>query len=169
MLDVSKSPELQAAIYAMKSADRGLRLGIYATARERMVPLWVPELEKRAATDFDRAVIVKGARVSVGTEGFNVLAAQSGKALAGGFVPNLQWYADEFGARRHKVTFTQRSRKGTRYERTETVGRQLPGRVKDGRIGFASASAIGTQLVGVWVVAIVDTYRELPFASEPTA
>jgi hypothetical protein len=167
VLDVSKSPELQAAIYAMKSADRDLRLNIYATARERMVPLWVPELEKRSATDFDRAVIVKGARVSVGTEGFNVLAATSGKALSGGFVPNLQWYADEFGARRHKVTFEQRSPLGTRYQVTKTVGRQLPGRVKDGRIGFAAASAVGTKLVAVWVTSIVDDYRALPCCSEP--
>ena len=164
MIDVRQSPELQAALFAMKAADRGLRLDIYAEARSTMVPQWTAELEKHAQTPFDRAVILKGARVSVGTQGFNVLAAQSSKALSGGFVPSANWYADEFGARRHSVTFKQHSRAGNEYERTMVAGRQLPGRVKDGRIAFKSASIVGTHLVGVWVVAIVTVYTRVPGA-----
>lgn len=159
-IDVRQSPELQAAILGIRAANRDLRRRIYADARANVGGLWTPALERRASTTLDRRVILKGARVAVGTSGFTVKAATSRKALSGGLIPANQWPAVEFGARRRKATFPSTSRKGRRYMVTRTINRGLPGRVPHGRIAFDAASEIGTKLVGSFVTSIVTTYQE---------
>lgn len=145
----------------MKAAGKDLRKNLYADARQQLGDAWLPALRKRAKTKTETAVIVKGARVKVSTEGFSVTAATSTRALRGGLRPVEHWHAWEFGGRRRKATIRTRSPKGKPYTVTKTINRQLPGRVKDGRIAFDAASEIGTRLVASFVVSVVGTYRRL--------
>jgi hypothetical protein len=157
VIDVRRSPELQAAILACKRVDGDLRKAIYAASRQSVNALWVPALGRRARTLRAQRVIVKGARAAIRTDGFTLHAATSRRALSGGLVPATEWQGDEFGARTRKATFTQRSRLGKSYRVSKTVNRQFPGRTKDGRIAFDAASEVGTKTVAAWVQAVVTT------------
>lgn len=160
MLDVRKSRELQAAIYAVRQANREVRLDIYKRARAELGGEWVPALRQRATTPMQQAVLAKGARARVGTDGFRMMAATSRRRLSGGLIPADQWAGSEFGARNRRATFQTRSRKGKTYTVTKTINRQFLDRSKDGRVAFDAASALGTRLVRLWVRVVVDAYRD---------
>jgi hypothetical protein len=157
VIDVRRSPELQAAILACKRVDAPLRKAIYAASRESVNALWKPALERRARSNRAQRVIVKGARAAIRTDGFSLMAATSRKALSGGLVPADEWQGDEFGARTRKAEFTQRSRLGKTYRVSKTVNRQFPGRTREGRIAFDAASEVGTKTIAAWVTAVVTT------------
>lgn len=160
MLDVRKSPELQAAILGMKRANKEIRLEIYKRARTELGGEWVPALQSRASSLAEQRVLVKGARTKVSTEGFSMVAATSNKQLSGGLVPSRDYAGFEWGARTRRETFSQRSPKGRRYEVTKMINRQFHGRQKEGQIVMESASKLGTRLVALWVKTIVETYRD---------
>lgn len=161
MLSVEDSRQLQAAILATKAAGRDLRREIYKEARQELGNDWLPALRRRAASRLDRAVMLRGARATVGTDGFRVLAATSRRAFRpGGMVPADDWPGVEFGARNARVRYRRRNRRqGGTHSVTRTVNRQFRGRTKNGRIAFDAASEIGTRLVAVWVASIVRIYR----------
>ena len=160
MIKVQESRELQAALLAYRAADRDLRREINAEARAELVDAWLPALRQRATRPLDRAVMLRGARASVGNDGFRVLAATSRRPFrTGGLVPAYDWPGVEFGARRVRARYNRVSPRGTRHTVTRTLNRQFVGRVKQGRIAFDAASEIGTRLVAVWVRAIVNVYR----------
>ena len=158
MLDVRRSPELQAAILGLKQAEREVRLDIGKDARKSLRPLWTEALNGFVETRMDNRIIVKGARVAVGTRQVSLKAATSTKPLSGGLIPSEKWHVVELGARRHKKTIQARSKLGTLYTYSRTVNRQLPGRVKHGRVAFAAASIVGTKLVGIWLRTIVSHF-----------
>jgi hypothetical protein len=160
MLDIRKSRELQAAILATRAANRDVRLDIYKRARQELGGEWVPALRARASTRMQEAVLVKGARTRVGLDGFRMMAATSRRRLKGGLLPADEWAGNEFGARTRQATFTTHSRNGKAYTVTKMVNRQFQARVKDGRVAFDAASALGTRLVRLWVRVIVDAYRD---------
>jgi hypothetical protein len=160
VLDVRKSPELQAAILGMKRANKEVRLEIYKRSRAQLGNQWVPALQSRASGAFEQRVLVKGARTKVSTEGFSMVAATSNKKLSGGLVPSSEYAGAEWGARTRRDTFQQRSPKGTPYTVTKTINRQFRGRQKEGQIVMESASKLGTRLVALWVQIIVTTYRD---------
>lgn len=166
MIDVRKSPELQAAILGMRRAATDLRRDIYAESRSQLGGAWLPALQARAETKLEQRLILKGARVKVGTDGFNVMAAQSTKALRNGLVPAADWPGGEFGARTRMATYQRRSPLGRMHSVTRRVNRQFRARVKNGRIAFDAASEIGTKLVAVWVTVIVTKVREWAGAEE---
>lgn len=160
MLSVKDSRELQAAILATRAAGKDLRRALYADARSELGNAWLPALQRRTASRMDRAVMLRGARVQVGGDGFRVMAATSRRAIKpGGLVPADDWAGVEFGARTARARYNRRSRNGGTHTVTRTVNRQFRGRVKQGRIAFDAASELGTRLVAVWVSSIVSTYR----------
>lgn len=159
-IDVRGSRELQAAIYAVRQANREVRLDIYKRSRQELGGEWVPALRQRATSRFQEAVLVKGARTRVGLNGFSMTAATSRRALSGGLVPADQWQGAELGARARRATITTRSRKGKSYQVTKMINRQFPSRSKDGRVAFDAASVLGVRLVRLWVRVVVDTYRD---------
>jgi hypothetical protein len=159
MLDVRRSPELQAALLGLKQAERVVRLDINKDARKGLSPLWAEALRGNSETRLDDRVITKGARVAVGVRQVSLKAATSNRPLKGGLIPSRLWYAVEFGARRRQVQVQAVSPRGTAYSYTRTVNRQLPGRVRNGRVAFEAASGIGTKLVGIWLGTIVDAFR----------
>jgi hypothetical protein len=161
-IDVRESPELQAAIIALRRMRSDLRPALYKEARVQVGGLWLPALRSRASTLLEQRVMLPGARVKTSATGFSVLAANSNKKLRGGLVPsiNSNWAGAEFGAKEKPRTYQRRSVLGRTHSVTRTVGSQWRSRVKDGRIAFDAASEIGTKLVAVWVVVVVTQIRD---------
>lgn len=157
LIDVRRSPELQAAILAMRRVGPDLRKAVFAASRREVNALWLPALQRRAGRSMDRAIIVKGARAAVRVDGFQLMAATSRRPLRGGLVPTEQWAGAEFGARTRRATFEQTSPRGKRYSVTKMVNRQFRGRQRDGQIAYDAASEVGTKTVAAWVTAIVQT------------
>lgn len=160
MLDVQKSPELQAAIFALKSVRADVRRDINKEARSKLGGLWVPALQRRAATSLEQRIILPGAKARAGGEGFSMVAASSSRKLRGGLVPAQDYAGAEFGATPKTATFQRRSRRGRVHQVTATVNRQFRGRSKNGRIAFDAASELGTKLVASWVVALVTILKK---------
>lgn len=159
MLDVRQSPELQAALLAIRGAERSLRLDINKEARTRVNPVWRAALASRATRSLDAAIITKGARVTVGSDRITLNAATSGKQLSGGLEPLSQWQAEEFGMRPRFRNVHTHSPLGKPYIARKTLGRQFPARQKDGRVGFDAASEVGTRIVVIWLETVVDAFR----------
>lgn len=159
MIDVRRSPELRAAIYACKRVDSDMRKAIYQATRESVNPLWTPALARRARTRLQQVVIVKGARVAVRTDGFSLMAATSRRPLRNGLIPadRPNWPAAEFGARNRRAEVQTHSRLGKPYTVSKVLNRQFPGRTKDGQVAFDAASEVGTKTVRAWVLAVVQT------------
>ncbi|WP_345751379.1 hypothetical protein [Microbacterium rhizophilus] len=163
MLDVMKSRELQATIFALRTARAEIRRDINKHARQLIRPMWREELSTRAANQLERQVIVNRASATPSDRGFKLRAATGG-ALSGGLVPSFEWQAAEFGMTPRRVTVEQRSRKGKRFTRTTTVGKQFRSRSSDGMIAFDAASKVGTRLVATWVRTVVEQLAKLPGA-----
>lgn len=159
MLDVRKSPTLQAAVLGVHQANREIRTNINKNTRKQARPLWSQALASRAAGTRQNRVLVAGAKVTVSARGIGVRAATSSRPLSGGLVPSTEWHGDEFGMQNQKRSHTQKSRKGTSYTLTRMTGRQFKGRKKHGYVAFDAASEVGTRLVGIWVKTIVDEFR----------
>lgn len=160
MIDIRESRELQATILAIKNAEPELRKQLYANARRELGSAWLPALQERVRTNLERRILLKGARVRVGQDGFRVMAATSQKKLSGGLIPASDWPGAEFGARNARVRYNRRSAAGTLHTVTRTVNRQFRGRQKHGQIAFDAASDLGTKLVASFVHTIVATYRD---------
>ncbi|EQM75921.1 MULTISPECIES: hypothetical protein [Microbacterium] len=162
MLDVRRSPELQATILSLRRAQRDVRLDINKAARGRLTPLWRQELNARARSNLEREVITSGARVAATDRGVTLHAATRRRPLSGGLVPSLEWAGAEFGANTRRIQVSQRSRGGTRYTRPLTINRQFDSRSSEGQVAFAAASDTGTQLVALWVDTVIDQFRQIP-------
>ena len=153
-VDVRRSPELQAALLAVRRAPRELTREINKDARKRINADWITALQGRAVTRADRRVIVQGARTSVGAQQITVRAATSTRPLSGGLIPAYQWQGHEYGMTPRAANV--RNRRGTTFSRV--VGRQFAARQKTGRVaGPAGAEVIG-KAIGYWVVTIVDNF-----------
>jgi len=159
MLDVQRSPELQAAILGMRNAERQVRLDINKEARKTVKPMWLDALRSRSNSRADETILVKGSRVAIGARQVSLRAATSRRPLSGGLIPAENWPAQEFGMRTRKATMAATSRKGNRYQVTKTIGRQFPNRTKEGRVAFDASSAVGTKIVASWVRTVVDGFR----------
>ncbi|MFV0315494.1 MAG: hypothetical protein ACK5O2_00835 [Microthrixaceae bacterium] len=100
-INVADSPELLAVILTLKRSGAAVRKEMRAAARAEANPQWKPAVEAAATTRLQRAVIAKGARVKVGMQDFELLAATSRRPLSGGLVPAAQWAGAEYGAKRY--------------------------------------------------------------------
>lgn len=162
MLSILDNPQLQATILAMKRAPTEVRSAMTAAARSEVTPAWRKELEARTTPGFERTVMLRGAGANVSTNGIGVRAATSRRKLAGGFIPADDWPGVEFGARTFRARYNRRNPGGGgTHTVTRTLNRQFRGRVKEGRIAFDAASAVGRRYVAESVVAIVGTLRKL--------
>lgn len=158
-IDVRGSRELQATIFAMKAAGRGLRKQLYADARTTLRDAWTDELRNRADTRLQQKVLVSTARTRVSTQGFQVTTAKAKRKLRGGLVPARDWAAVELGAATKRVDVEGRSRKGRQYRYQRVQNLMHKERRRAGYVAFPAASAVGRRLVALWVQSIVRTYR----------
>lgn len=156
MLDVKRSPELQATILSLKQAERGVRLGINKQARSQVNPLWRSAVTGRARTTLQRSVIASGMRATASDRGVSLLAATSGRPLSGGLVPSANPWGAEQGSR---IRRTIASRKGITYPLW--TGKQWLERSPHGVVAYDAASEVGTKIVALWVNTVVDEFRAI--------
>ncbi|QBE48749.1 hypothetical protein EVS81_07820 [Leucobacter triazinivorans] len=150
MLDVRKSPELQAVILLLKTAAAPVRKEMRAGARRELNATWKPTLQQFAKTAQQQKVIVRGARAKVGSDNFQMLAATSRRSLSGGLNPATQWHGAEFGANPKRVEVSIRGNR-----RTQIAGRNFGPRQQRGKVAFPAARKVGPRIVAAWVNGIV--------------
>lgn len=160
MLSVNDDGRLQAAVLALKAADRDIRTAINQATRDQVAPLWTRAVEAKAQTTVDRAVLARSARVKAGNPP-QATAGTSTRRLRGGLVPADHWAGFEFGGFHAKqTTYRRKSRKGGSHKVTRHTQRQLPQRASNGRVALPAFAEIAPKAVSMWVAIIVKTYSE---------
>lgn len=161
MIDVGRAPaQVRAAVLALKRAGRDLRSDINKATRAEMTPVWKSLVESAARTSQDTAVLAKGARIKAGNPPAGQ-AATSRRALSGGLKPADNWQSIEFGADRNKTsTYTRKSKNGGSHQVTRHASKQLPQRIRTGRVVYPALAQIGPRLASLWVQIIVRKYAE---------
>lgn len=159
MLDVQQSPELQAALLAVKQANRGIKRDINRDARRRLGPIWQQQLAAKATSLVDRRAILPGARVQVGDRRITAKAATSNRALSGGLVPSIDYGPLEWGANRKQASVEARSSKGKAYRYQRTQGGQFRPWSREGHVAMRAVGDTITEAVGIWVQTIVGYFR----------
>jgi hypothetical protein len=137
-LDVSRSAELQAALLALRAADRDIRSDINKDARNELNPEWQQQLQAKVSTKLERAALLPGARLSFGTRGGGALA--STRKLSGGLVPKRDYGPVEFGSSRSK-----QFRAFNRY----------------GYVAHQAAPKVIRRAVAIWVTTIVQKFAQV--------
>lgn len=158
MLDVRRSPELQAALLGVRQAHPVVGREINKEARRTLNPDWTAALKGEATSRADDRIIVQGAKTAVSTRQVSVKAATSGRPLSGGLVPKYQWQGQEFGMTEKMVIVKSTSSRGRQFSGPRIVGRQFPARTKFGRVAYAAAGKVGTRLVRGWVQVIIKHF-----------
>lgn len=165
MLSVDDSPQLQAAVLAMKSADRDLRKRINDATRQTMNPVWKSLVEGHMAGTSVMAnrVLNKGVRIAAGNPP-RAVAASSKRAVGDGkrVTPAAHWPGYEFGADRNAYSRYERknrTRSGYHVVERRTM-RHLPPRTRQGRHVYPAFADIGPRMVSLWVQLIVKTYHD---------
>lgn len=160
-ISVRDADELQAAVLALKLADRDLRREINRATVAVGNRIWKPLVAAHATRAMDARVLVPGARVKAGNPPTAVAAASRrpiGRTRR--LVPADSWHAFEFGASDREVTYDRRSRKGTVHRVTRHTRRQLPPRIRAGRVVFPAFAETAPRIVSLWVQLIVKKYAE---------
>lgn len=165
MISVKGSRELQAVVLALKVVDQNLRPEMYARTRQHILPDWTSSIQERInARDNSKlhtALLMKGTRVGVGTQGVNVTAAASTKAIRKGSTlsPAGNFYLAEFGANPKEVNVRGR-RGGTQYEYQRKVNTGFLSRSRKGRFAYRAADEIISRSVALWVQTVVQVINE---------
>lgn len=159
MLDVGQAPDaLRALSAALAGAGPELRRQINTRTRQEMNPVWRSEVASRARTPLDRATVGSGVRVRAGNPPA-LLAAQSRRPTSGGLVPAADWPGVEFGAtdRNRRTTYTRRVPGGGTTSVTRRTRRQMPARVRTGRIAYPAVKATAPRMASLWAATAVKT------------
>lgn len=165
MLSVKGSRELQAVVLALKSVETELRPEMYRRTREKILPDWAGGIQEKINAKpyakVNTALLMKGTRVAVGTQGVDVLAAQSTRPVSRGstLTPKQNWAAAEFGTKPRKATI--RGRRGdTRYDYQRTIMTGFLPNNRKGKFAFRTAEEIVTRSVAMWVQTVVQVMNE---------
>jgi hypothetical protein len=158
VLDVRKSPELQAAVLALKTAERQIVRDINKDARAQLAPVWQQQLVQKARSPLEQAVMAKGPKVSISDRRVRVQAATSRRALSGGLVPAEQYAGVEWGARPQVKEIAGKSPRGRAYRYKRTVNRQFRARTKQGHVAMRAAGDVGPAIVSAWLRIVVGHF-----------
>lgn len=157
-LDVKKSRELLATIYAIRSLDRTIAKMNRQETKRIAAPEWKKALAERADTRLEHRVIVDTSVVSVSDQNVRIQSASKGRALSGGLAPKADYPAIEFGAdQRRKTTYQRRSPKGRPHKVTRHATRGLKPRNGNGYVFFPAAREMVPRLAALWVQTTVRT------------
>jgi len=149
--------ELRAVVLAMRNLQAPVRRDINKASRVDLNPIWKSEIASRARGPMDAKVLGTGARVKAGNPP-TVIAASSRRAIGRSrrLKPTQSWYAWEFGANTGKVTtYRRRSKNGGTHQVTRHTARQLPARVKSGRVIYPAFAATAPRMAARWVSGVV--------------
>lgn len=137
---------------------------MYARTRQHILPDWTTGITERVnARPYSslHTALFKGQRVGIGTQGINVVAGASTKAIRKGSTlkPAENFYLAEFGANPKQVTVNGR-RGATRYAYQRTVNSGFLSRSRKGRFTYRVAEEIISRSVALWVQSIVQVISE---------
>ena len=145
---------LKGVALALKVVEKPVRADISRETRGTLNPVWRDAVASRARTRMDAAVFGKGARIAAGNPA-RAVAASSRRPLSGGFVPDRDGRALEFGADRAKEsTYRRKSKHGT-HQVTRHTRRGLPARNRRGRVVYPAFAEFGPRLTSMWVQIVV--------------
>jgi hypothetical protein len=165
VLSVQGSKQLQAIVLALKTVDKELRPEMYRRTREKILPDWrggiAEKINARPYANLHAALLLKGTRVGVGTQGVEVHAATNSKPVRAGstLTPQENWQAAEFGTKPRP--FTIQGRRGETqyaYQRRIMTG-FLPNNRK-GKFAFKTGKEIVSRSVAMWVQTTVQVISE---------
>lgn len=164
MIRVGDHRELQAAVLAMKAADKDLRRAINDSTRQTMNPEWKKLVAEHSdmTTVLGAQVLNKGVRVAAGNP-VQLVAASSTRGIGDGkrVKPADLYHAFEFGADpNHSVQYQRTSRSGKKHTVTRHVSRQLPQRRRTGRVVWPAAEVFIPRAISLWLHIIVKKYAE---------
>lgn len=157
-IDVFKSRELLATIYAIRSIDKTLQKQIRTQTKQVAAPEWTKALAERADTRLEHRVIVGTSVVTVSNQNVRVQAAGKGRALRGGLQPTRDYNAVEFGANTERATYQRRSRKGRMHSVTRVINTQLkPHSGNRGYVFWPAAREMVPRMARLWAQTTVRT------------
>jgi hypothetical protein len=164
VLSVKGSRELQAVVLALKIAEPKLRPEMYARTRQKILPDWTTGIqEKINAKPYAKlhTALMKGQRVSIGTQGVSVLAAQSSRPVRPGstLTPKQNWAAAEFGTKPREELI--RGRRGaTQYQYRRKIMTGFLANNRKGKFAYRQAEEMVSRSVAMWVQTVVQVMRE---------
>lgn len=157
-LDVRKSPELLAAIFAIRSLDRTIAKMNRQQTKTVAAPEWKQALAERADSRLEHRVIVNTAVVSVSNQNVRIQSAGKGRPLSGGLNPKTDYAAIEFGADRAKrTTYRRKGRKGGTHTVTRRTAAGMKPRNGSGYVFFPAAKEMIPRMARLWVQTTVRT------------
>lgn len=172
MLSVKGSKQLQAIVLALKTVEPNLRPEMYARTRQHILPDWTSKIQERInAQPYSKlnTALMKGQRVSVGTQGVSVLAAQSTKGVSKGstLTPAKNWAAAEFGTKPRVAQISGR-RGETQYGYQRRIMTGFLANNRKGKFAFRTAEEIISRSVALWVQTVVQVISEAVEEGEKT-
>jgi hypothetical protein len=155
-LDVFKSPELLATIYALRAIDTTLQKKVREYTKAVASPEWKKALARRADTRLEHRVIVDTAVVSVSNQNVRIQSAGKGRPLSGGLNPKTDYPAVEFGMNAKGVRYQRKSKRGGTHIVRRVIGTQFPARRREGPF-WQSAREMVPRMASLWVQTTVKT------------
>jgi hypothetical protein len=147
---------LRACVLGFKELDATYRRELNKATRTVLGPEFVRAVAAHGRTNLDTRVLVAGAKVAGGNPPV-LVAGSSRRRMRGGMVPDRDAAAVEFGTldRNHRTTYQRQGAKVTRRTR-----RQLPARVKSGRVVMPAVADVVPKVTSMWVQQFVRLVYE---------
>jgi hypothetical protein len=157
---VLDSPELEAVILSLRIVGTELRKEIYARSRATIAPEWQGELSNVVgANKLAQRVLVDTARVNVGTRGVTLTAAKGSRKLSGGFVPNVNFAAVEFGATWRDAKVSGR-RGNKRYDYQRKINTGFKHRRAKGYYAYPTGDKFVFRYASLWIATVARTLHD---------
>lgn len=156
-IDVLKSPELLATIYALRSIDRTLAAQVRKYTKAMAQPEWKKALAERADTRLEHRVIVDTAVVTVSDQNVRIQSASKGRPLSGGLNPKTHYHPVEWGTHAKGKTYRRKSRNGGSHTVRRVMGTQFKPFRKDGYVFWPAAKEMVPRMASLWVQTTVKT------------
>jgi hypothetical protein len=156
---------LQAAALALSKLDKAVQSNISKYLKSEMQPEWKSAVQANARTKIDQAVLSDTAQMTVSGVTGSLQSANRGGKLSGGFPITQQrpygYGTVEFGTDREKVkTYTMRGRHGRPVQVTRHTARQMPPRVRKGRVVYPAAAGFIPRVASLMVQTVIRTFYD---------
>ena len=138
---------LRACVLGFRELDAAYRRDLNRATRTVLGPEFGRAVQQHARTRLDTRVLATGAKVQGGNPPV-LVAGASRRRMRGGMVPDTHWPTVEFGTldRDKMTTYARGNGKVTRHTR-----RQLPARVKSGRVVMPAVADVIPKVTSMWV------------------
>ncbi|WP_156122569.1 hypothetical protein [Microbacterium hominis] len=159
-IDVLKSREMLATIYAIRSVDKSIQKQIRQNTQRVAAPEWKKALAERANSRLEHRVLVDTAVTSVSNQNLRMQSAGKGKPLRGGLNPKTQYAPVEFGYNAKGKSYMRRSKKGGKHPVTRVMGTQFKPARRKGYVFYPAAENMVPRMASLFVQTTVRTIAE---------